>query len=97
MSERTRTTVPINSDLWTDWKDTVPRSVPLADRLAVLLQFDIVADLDADAELAEVADARRALIQIRRHTMRASQNVEDDPEAAREELRTILNVLDAEI
>ncbi len=37
---------------------------------------------------------RIALLQIRKAAMRASQEIGDDPDAAREEITTILNVLD---
>lgn len=42
-----------------------------------------------------LSDDRLALVQIRKHVMRASQQIGSDPDAAREELREITNLLES--
>ena len=42
-----------------------------------------------------MSDDRLALVQIRKHVMRASQQIGSDPDAAREELREITNLLES--
>jgi len=87
--ETVHTTVEFPKSLWTDWKDTVPRSITLEDRLEALVAADRLgmvetSDIDDDHDAAMTA-----LIQIRRHAMRASQQLGQDEEQAREEIRAV--------
>jgi hypothetical protein len=88
----------VDRRLWVAWKRTVRRDRHLHDRLAELLLADARSDGNlverAAAADAEDVDDRLALLSIRRSAMRASQALGDDPEAAREELTTVLNTLD---
>lgn len=88
----------VDRRLWVAWKRTVRRDRHLHDRLAELLLADARSDGSlverAAAADAEDVDDRLALLSIRRSAMRASQALGDDPEAAREELTTVLNTLD---
>ena len=78
----------VPGDTWRDWKDTVPRSTTLADALVSLMQAEAHGEIDDDT------NDRLALIRIRKLAMRASQQVGDDPDAAREELREITNTIE---
>lgn len=39
--DRVKYQFAVDRDLWTDWKDTVPRSKALRDRLAELVERDL--------------------------------------------------------
>jgi len=83
------TTLEISRDVWTDWKDTVPRSMTLTDRIEALLLADKIGMVDA-ADMDENHDAAMtSLIQIRRHAMRASQQLGQDEQQCREEIRAV--------
>jgi hypothetical protein len=96
-NSRVQYRLEVDRDDWTTWRDTIyPHSKTINDRLVELID----ADAERDGELIALADAgdtdtdRIALLRIRKAAMRASQEVGDDPEAAREEITTILNTLD---
>lgn len=79
----------IDKTLWTDWKDTVPRSIGLNERIEALLLADRIGMVDA-ADMDDNHDAAMtSLIQIRRHAMRASQQLGQDEAQAREEIRAV--------
>lgn len=78
----------VPGDTWRAWKDTVPRSTTLEAALVSLMEAEVHGELDADT------NDRLALIRIRKLAMRASQQVGDDPDAAREELREITNTIE---
>ena len=83
------TTLEIPRDVWTDWKDTVPRSMTLTDRIEALLLADKIGMVDA-ADMDDNHDkAMTSLIQIRRHAMRASQQLGQDEQQCREEIRAV--------
>jgi arsenate reductase-like glutaredoxin family protein len=93
------------------WAETVPRRTPLAERHRQLLEADaehdgnLIAHAESEAgpsieeleQLAERTDDRDrvALIRIRKHAMRASQQLDADPDSAREEITDILNKVDS--
>jgi len=82
--------------LWTDWGDTVPRSITLQERLETLIAADCAGLIDVphgeDPEEYLGDDARRAVIQIRRHAMRASQDLGTDEDSCREEIRAVKRI-----
>ena len=79
----------IDRELWTCWKDTVPRSIALDERIEALLLADKIGMVDA-ADMDDNHDAAMtSLIQIRRHAMRASQQLGQDEQQCREEIRAV--------
>jgi len=79
----------IDSELWACWKDTVPRSIALDERIEALLLADKIGMVDA-ADMDENHDAAMtSLIQIRRHAMRASQQLGQDEQQCRKEIRAV--------
>lgn len=85
----------------TDDSDETPaRSVAVDDVSAVvdaLLEspaFDLGPLLADELAVDDATNDRITLIQIRKHAMRASQQIGSDADAAREEIREITNLLD---
>jgi hypothetical protein len=77
---------------WGDWKDTVPRDVPLDEELRSMIRRAADADTEADAD-----SEKRSAIRIRRHAMRLNQGLSrlDTPtDELKEEVNSISRLVD---
>lgn len=83
--------VEIPSDDWDAWKDTIPRSTPLYERLHRLVQLD--AEFDGDADLAELRLTSMKFQRVHQRCQTALNSMaDDDVEKVREELLTIRDI-----
>jgi len=79
--------------LWTEWKRSVPRDVPLDEEIRALLRRETT---DAD-DLEE--KYRLTAIRVRRHAIRANQKLAagDDTDDIREEINDIVQLVNGVI
>jgi len=82
-----------DGELWTDWKRSVPRDVPLDEEIRALLRRETT---DAD-DLEE--KYRLTVIRVRRHAIRANQKLaaDDDADDIREEINDIVQLVNGVI
>jgi len=79
-----------DSDLWERWKDTVPRSVALHDRLHELIAQDLEATRGGGYDDMEERSARLLATRIHHRAQTAEQALEQgDDEKVRKELANI--------
>lgn len=89
--ETTSYMVQMPADDWAEWKDSIPRSRPLYDRLHALIQIDTA--FDGEADLAELRLVTMKFQRIEQRCMTALDALhDDDVEKVREELRTMRNM-----
>lgn len=90
--ETTQYQVAIPTEDWDDWKDTVPRTVPLYERLHDLLVMDTAAATDGWDE--ETEQMVRMLSNRMRHRARRALTAleNDNADRASEELETIVEL-----
>jgi hypothetical protein len=80
---------------WGDWKDTVPRDVPLDEELRSMIRR--AATADSDEGDGEVDSEKRSAIRIRRHAMRLNQGLSrlDTPtDELKDEVNSISRLVD---
>ena len=83
----------VDGELWTEWKRSVPRDVPLDEEIRALLRRETT---DAD-DLEE--KYRLTAIRVRRHAIRANQKLAagDDTDDIREEINDIVQLVNGVI
>lgn len=75
-------------ELWNDWKDSIPRSVSLDQRIIALIQID--AALDGETNVANMILLRMKLERIQQRSQTARQALQDgDGPKVRAELEQI--------
>jgi len=82
-----------SGELWSEWKRSVPRDVPLDEEIRALLRRETT---DSDA-LEE--KYRLTAIRIRRHAIRANQKLaaDDDTDEIRDEINDIVQLVNGVI
>jgi hypothetical protein len=82
-----------NREDWRAWTDTLPRSLHIDDRLAMLIKQDTTTDRDTD-ELDK--DASVLALRIRHKTRAALSSMGEEPdlETARENIKEIQEIAD---
>lgn len=76
---------------WADWKDSIPRSIPLHERLHTLIQIDTT--LAGEVDVASLTLLRMKFERIEERSKTARQSLAaDDPQKARAELEQIAEI-----
>lgn len=85
------------TDLWDDWKATVPRDVALGTRIRSLIRQDLrAARRDASGTGSEQATVDMLASRVRIRAMQAENALkENDTESAREQIEEIFELADA--
>jgi hypothetical protein len=90
-AETTQYQVAVPTEDWTAWKDSIPRTMPLYERLHTLIQIDTALDGEADVSSLTLLQMKCERIAERSRTARnALEN--DDEGKVRAELEQIEDI-----
>jgi len=92
------------ADTWRPWTNTIPRSVPIAERLRTLIEQDLAGhqqaqgmggDVDEDKDKDTALLATRIRIRATQAAAALRESDDTDPDTAREQLRDIRQLAEA--